>query len=477
MKQKKAIIWFRRDLRLQHNPALQHAICNDYSILPIYILDREHLFLGEAQKYWLHNSLRSLQKDLSNKLLFFNGNCETILLDLIHSHKIDAVFWNRCYEPKVIKQDQQLKQNLSKLSVNCASFNANLLVEPWRILKKDGNPYKVYSRFKQQAEQLLRKLDSGINKITANKLNINQVKFLIANNPSSLMDLNLLPEQNWTQNFTQQIGEQAAQEKLQTFLQQKINYYGANRDIPSKNATSDLAAHLHFGEISVTQIWQTIIQQAASTRKEETIQPFLNELLWREFSNYLLYHFPQMYTANFNHKFNNLPWKNKPDLIKKWQQGQTGYPIVDAGMRELWSTGYMHNRVRMITASFLIKNLLCDWRLGMHWFENCLLDANIASNSFNWQWVAGTGIDSNPYFRIFNPVTQGEKFDKDGNYTRKYVSELKDLPNKYLFKPWEAPKEILQSCGLTLGEDYPLPIVNLKDSRQTALKVFSNLKQ
>ena len=266
-----------------------------------------------------------------------------------------------------------------------------------------------------------------------------------------------------------QIGENGANQQLQKFLKGGLENYGEGRNFPAKKNVSRLSPHLHFGEISPNQVWY------ASKDQEAVPEQFLSELGWREFSHHLLYQFPDLPTTNLQGKFDHFPWGNNPDYLKAWQQGKTGVPIVDAGMRELWETGYMHNRVRMIVASFLVKNLLVHWHLGAEWFWDCLLDADLANNSASWQWVAGCGADAAPYFRIFNPVTQGQKFDPEGEYTRRYVPELARLPGNYLFNPWEAPLSVLRDAGVSLGNSYPHPIVDLKSSRGSALAAFATL--
>ena len=240
----------------------------------------------------------------------------------------------------------------------------------------------------------------------------------------------------------------------------------------ARNNVSRLSPHIHFGEVSPHQVWYQSQQMESSSGRIKDLEHFLSELGWREFSYNLLFHFPDLIGTNFQKKFDDFPWKDDSDLLERWQKGNTGYPIVDAGMRELWQTGYMHNRVRMVVGSFLVKNLLIDWREGERWFWDCLVDADLANNAASWQWVAGSGADAAPYFRIFNPVTQGTKFDKDGEYTRKFVPELEKLPNKFLFTPWEAPQNVLEEAGIELGKDYPYPIIDLKQSRARALEAF-----
>ena len=296
---------------------------------------------------------------------------------------------------------------------------------------------------------------------------------------SSLDSLDLMPKIEWYKGFESEWspGEDGADKSLDEFLDSGLINYKEGRNFPSQKFVSRLSPHLHFGEISPNEVWYRAKTKETLNGIEKSLAHFHSELGWREFSYYLLYHFPDLPSVNFQRKFDTFPWQKNDELLQLWKKGMTGYPIVDAGMRELWKTGYMHNRLRMVVGSFLVKNLLIDWREGEAWFWDCLIDADLASNSASWQWVAGSGADAAPYFRIFNPITQGLKFDPQGEYTKKYVPELKDLPNKYLFNPWEAPKEVLEVAGVELGKDYPEPIVDLKISRELALEAFATTKK
>ena len=465
MKQNITICWMRQDLRLSDNPALYEAAQNG-KVLPVYIIDsNNHNQIGAASNCWLHHSLESLNHSLDGKLSIYLGDPEKALKDLAHRYQVKSVYWNHCYEPSSIARDNLIKKHLQENGITVNTYNGSLLCEPWEIKNNEGGPYKVFSHFyRKVSQQEFRKvLDSPS---TDNFLYDTQKSL-------SLDDLKLLPKINWYEKLLSnwKIGEAAANECLNDFIQNKITNYKKARDYPARLSTSYLSPYLHFGEISPQQVWNAV--QKNKQGDGETC--FLSELGWREFSYHLLYHYPNLPSANLQNKFHNFPWQDNDILLKKWQTGQTGYPIVDAGMRELWQTGYMHNRVRMIVASFLVKNLLIDWRHGAKWFWNCLLDADLANNSASWQWVAGCGADASPYFRIFNPILQSKKFDPDGNYIRLYLPELSHIPNKYLFSPWEAPKIILNDIGVTLGVNYPYPIVDLKTSRDRALKAFANL--
>lgn len=466
----KVIHWFRQDLRLKDNPAFA-AACKAGEVLPIYILDDENsgkYKMGETSKLWLHHSLNSLNNSLGGKLVVYNGCPAKIIPELVKQNNIEAVFWNRCYEVWRIKRDKKIKDNLKKLDLEVQSFNGSLLWEPWDIAKADGTNYKVFTPFYRKgclkAEPPRKPLNKpkNINLIT-DKSNLKQ----------NIKDLKLLPEINWHTKIEEKwdIGEAAAHKKLKKFLADGILYYKEGRNFPAKINTSRLSPHLHFGEVSPNSVWYA----AKASMDDDNLDTFLSELGWREFSYSLLYFYPDLPTNNLNKKFDNFPWSKNKKLLQAWQQGQTGYPIVDAGMRELWQTGYMHNRVRMIVGSFLVKNLLLHWHDGESWFWDCLVDADLAANSASWQWVAGCGADAAPYFRVFNPILQGEKFDKHGEYTRHYVPELKDLPDKYLYKPWDAPIDILQQASIELGVDYPHPIVDVKLSREAALDAFKSI--
>lgn len=468
MKKSISILWFRQDLRLSDNPALTASIAEG-NILPIYILDAENSRKdqpGSASRWWLHHSLNALNNALNGQLNFYKGSATTVFDDLCSRFHVRSVFWNRCYEPMNIARDKQIKQSLLSQGVYVQSFNGSLLHEPWTVLKKDGSPYKVFTPYHQQATLLDRQTPimprPSISAITDDSHSI------------ALEALSLLPKISWDRGFYDcwSPGEAGAHSVLHEFISNSLRNYKEGRDYPSLDAVSRLSPHLHFGEISPREVVHTL----RSLSNDDNCEHFIREIRWREFSYYLLFHWPDLPHNNLKSNFDRFPWDNSSHLLTLWQQGRTGYPLVDAGMRELWQTGFMHNRVRMITASFLIKNLRIDWRLGADWFWDCLVDADLANNSASWQWVAGSGTDASPYFRIFNPVTQGEKFDADGAYTRQYLPELKDLPKKYLFRPWQAPAEVLQAAKVKLGETYPMPIVDLKESRQQALTAYEMTK-
>ncbi|QIV96816.1 deoxyribodipyrimidine photo-lyase [Allofrancisella inopinata] len=463
MMKKVAIHWFRQDLRLSDNPALNHASQADETIT-IYIYDEKYP-IGGASKLWLHHSLTKLNTSLYNKLNIYKGNPLEIVKSLVKEHNITEFYWNRCYDKYSIDRDTQIKQFLQEQNINVKSFNGSLLIEPWKCVKSDNSHYKVYTPFYKELIKI-RKYSSNIAKPKFNNL-----KKL--NNSNDIASLELLePRHSWQEIIKQwNVGEEAAINILEQFLDEKVKDYKVARDYMDTDATSNLSPYLHFGEISPNQLYNAI-QNLDSLGKNE--EHFIKELVWRDFCYYQAYYYPDLDHKNINSKFNKFEWQSDQNLLKKWQQGQTGIPIVDAGMRELWQTGYMHNRIRMITASFLIKNCLIHWKEGEKWFFDTLFDADFASNNANWQWVAGCGLDAAPYFRIFNPVLQAEKF-KAHYYIRKYVPELKNLPDKYLAQPWEASEAMLKEAKITLGETYPKPIVDLKVSRDEALRRFKSL--
>jgi len=464
------ILWFRKDLRLMDNPALVEANLNA-EIIPIFILDDtnpEENKMGAASRVWLYHSLKSLNISLQKKINFYSGDPVKIISELINNYNINGVYWNRCYEPWEILRDKKIKDLLKIKKVKAKSFNGSLIREPWEVLKEDQTPYKVFTALYKKAY-----LNSDIKVEVINEpTKINYSTKIFSSN--TLDTLKLLPNLSWADNIIKywQVGEKNAHLKMTEFFKKGIDDYKEGRNFPFKKNVSRLSPHIHFGEISPKQLWV----KAKSISSNKNTEHFVSEICWREFSYYLLYHFPNLPKDNLQKKFNNFPWKENNYYFDSWKKGKTGYPIIDAGMRELYETGYMHNRVRMIVASFLVKNLLIHWHKGERWFWDCLFDADLANNSASWQWVAGSGADAAPYFRIFNPVTQGVKFDVDGQYTKQYVPELKDMPNKYLFSPWEAPDDVLNKANVVLGGNYPKPIIDIKESREKALYSFSLIK-
>lgn len=469
------IVWFRQDLRLSDNPALFEAAARG-PVLPVFVYEDpedtgDPSPLGGASRWWLHHSLAKLEEALPG-LVILRGSARTIIPLMVAEVGAKAVFWNRCYEPHAIARDTDIKTALKAAGTEVQSFKAGLLFEPWDIQTKSGGPFKVYSPFWKTARQ--KPVDAPL----AEPKSISIVPF---EGSVSLEALNLLPERpNWAAGWGDiwQPGGSGARARLAAFLNHGLAGYGELRNRPDLENVSRLSPHLHFGEISPRQVWhaaQHLMLQDPG--KADDGYKFLSEIAWREFSHHLLYHFPDLPTANWKPAFNAYPWRDSEGDLQRWQKGETGYPIVDAGMRELWNTGYMHNRVRMIAASFLVKHLRLHWRHGEAWFRETLVDADLANNAAGWQWVAGSGADAAPYFRIFNPITQGAKFDPDGVYTRKWVPELKDLPTADLFAPFAASPLVLESAGVRLGDIYPHPIVDHGEARRAALAGYEAVRQ
>ena len=476
------IVWFRQDLRMWDNPALYHAILSKQPILPIYIMEDESVQnpwpMGSAQKWWLHHSLLSLKQSLSEKgltLTIFKGNPVDLIPFIIQKTQSTELYYNRCYEPFLLQQEAELVSCLSYTSDNpeIKAFKANLLLEPWEMKNSQGSYFKVFTPFWRRVyqyliahpPQVLKKLPKAIAGFTFDNACV-----------LPLEALQLLPRQpDWAENFASvwQPGEAGAHARLKIFLEKGLAYYAEGRDIPSKRYTSGLSPYIHFGEISPGIIWEKLVHHPNVKNAEK----FLSELVWREFAYHLLYHYQNLPTQNFKSEFNHFIWQPDKNNLKAWQQGLTGYPIVDAGMRQLWQTGTMHNRVRMITASFLVKHLLIDWREGQKWFWDTLVDADLANNAASWQWVAGSGADAAPYFRIFNPILQGEKFDPKGEYVKTWVPELANLSAKYIHQPWEAPDSELAKAHIQLGKNYPAPIVAHQEARVRALARYKNIKK
>ncbi|MCP5361953.1 MAG: deoxyribodipyrimidine photo-lyase [Hyphomicrobiales bacterium] len=463
------IVWLRQDLRLVDNPAL-HAAAVRGKVLPVYILDDDSpgpWRMGGAQRWWLHHSLQSLAKALAKKgmpLWLKKGDPRIIFPALCQSVGADAVYWNRRYTPWGIAVDKALKESL-KEAVEVRSFNGSLLFEPWEVKTGEGNWFKVFTPYWKKC---LAQVEIGDSLPVPGGLKSPEK----IPEGDRLEDWHLLPTKpDWAGGFreTWQPGEAGAGKQLERFLVSRLSYYADKRDVPVADATSGLSPFLHVGEVSPRQIWCAVHMAAAQEgHLEKPVQKFLSELGWREFSYHLLYHFPELPELSFRREFNAFPWEQNDRYLLAWQKGQTGIPIVDAGMRELWHTGVMHNRARMLAASFLTKNLLIHWREGADWFWDTLVDADLANNSASWQWVAGSGVDAAPYFRIFNPVLQSRKFDPEGEYIRRWVPELAALDKDTIHAPWE--KKIRP-------KGYPEPLVDLYATRDRALQAYQQIKK
>jgi deoxyribodipyrimidine photo-lyase len=467
-----AIVWFRQDLRTSDNPALHAASRSGRPVIPVYVLDDENAGdwrMGAASRWWLHHSLSSLQRSFGDRLVLLRGDASRLIPELVQATGAAAVFWNRCYEPWRIARDGRIKEDLKQSGIEVRSFNGSLLWEPANTLKPNGEPYRVFTPFFRKGC-----VANGIP--PRQPIDAPTALRAFDHHPGLELDaLELLPKLRWYDGLSAawSPGEADARQQLTEFIATGLDAYSEGRDRPDRPFVSRLSPHLHFGELSPNQAWYAV--KAARPEPDDNADRFLAELGWREFSYNLLYHEPTLVDRNLQRKFDRMTWPADEGLLAAWQRGRTGVPFVDAGMRQLWRTGYMHNRVRMVVGSFLVKNLQQDWRSGARWFWDTLVDADLANNSASWQWVAGTGADAAPYFRIFNPVTQGRKFDPEGQYVRSYVPELAGLPDKYLHCPWEAPEEVLLAAGVRLGDTYPLPVVDLKASRERALAGFKSL--
>ncbi len=473
-----AIVWLRQDLRLADNPALCSAIESNRPLLLVYVLDDEtpgRWKIGGASRWWLHRSLEALDRDVRRRggaLVLRRGNAEAELTRLARQTHAGAVYWNRCYEPYAIARDKALKAKLIEAGVEVTSCNGSLLFEPWTVKTQSGAPYKVFTPFWRACLQMeSRRPVSAPRTLKSFEGDVEG---------DALSYWGLLPTlPNWAKSFEPEWtpGEAGAKKALDLFVEDRLKDYPKDRDRLGVVGASRLSPHLHFGEISPVQIRSATEAAAALGRGlERPVEKYLTEIGWREFSTNLLFHWPTLPEANWRQSFDAFPWRDDDDGFDAWSRGITGYPVVDAGMRELWATGYMHNRARMLAASFLIKHLLIDWRRGEEWFWDTLCDADLANNAASWQWVAGSGADASPYFRIFNPVAQGERYDSDGTYVRRWVPELARLPNAMLHKPWEADAATLRDAGIELGVDYPRPIVDHAHARQRALDAFATVK-
>ena len=476
------VVWFSQDLRLADNPALAAALDRGAPILPVYILDDDDAGdwkLGGASRWWLHKSLEALRADLKQRgadLILRHGPAEQVIFDLIAETGADAVYWNRRYEPLTIARNERLKAALGHKGVQARSFNGALLHEPWTIQTKAGGPYKVFTPF----ARALRDAGAASPGAAAPK----SIPFPSKRpNSDDLDQWALLPTKpDWAGGMREAWtpGEASAREQLDDFCDGAVEHYASGRNRPGIAGVSRLSPHLHFGEISPRQVWAAV--SAAGVARgghhiSSDAETYLSEILWREFAHHLLFHFPEMPTKAMHPEFEAMPWSDAHKPLEAWRRGLTGYPIVDAGMRELWTTGWMHNRVRMIVASFLIKHLMIDWRVGEAWFWDTLVDADLPANAMNWQWVAGCGADAAPYFRIFNPMLQGEKFDTDGAYVRRWVPEIAGLPDKLLHTPWAAKAIDLKDAGIELGRTYSRPIVDHEFARKRALAAYRDIRQ
>ena len=477
---KPVIYWFRQDLRTDDLPGLNAAAASGRPLIACYIFDEASpgdLATGEASHWWLHHSLAAHSTQLDahgGRLLLLKGPARSELVELVRSVDAEAVYCSRCYEPWAAALEEDLHATLREAGVAFKRYPGSLLFEPEAIRTQSDGPYKVFTPFWKACLQQAAPAPAAPRR---------EALDFHADTPEglSLEALALTPKNpdwaaGWKKLWTP--GAEGARSTLQHFLKHSIDNYARGRDHPHLNATSHLSPHLHFGEISPRQVWHAVHAHCdGEPTLREQRNKFLSELGWREFCYHLLHHFPTLPEASFKAQFEHFPWLGDADALRAWQRGRTGYPIVDAGMRELWQTGYMHNRVRMIVASFLTKHLLIHWQRGEAWFRDTLVDADLANNVCGWQWVAGSGADASPYFRIFNPTLQGKKFDAEGDYVRRWVPEIEALPDKYIHEPSAAPGDVLEQAGVRLGDTYPAPIVEHKAAREAALAAYAAVKQ
>jgi deoxyribodipyrimidine photo-lyase len=470
---KKAIVWIREDIRIDNNPALSYASQNHEIVSAVYIYNNKYFDKKrEAQKWWLSKSLETFKNDLTKfniSLEILSGD-EIEVFSKIKESDETTVYWSKVYEPDVIEKGKKIRNLFIKNKVNYKYFKGNILIEFQDVTKDDGSPFKVFTPFWRNAEK--KYLDQVPSK-TSRLKKLNKISNLMGKS----IDLKeILPKKDWYKKFEKYWtpSEDEAKKFLQKLIKDKITNYGETRDYPSIDGTSKISPFLKHGQIHVETIWnkcQEIKNKGKGYRK------YINELGWREFSHSLINYFPEMLKGNLRKDFDNFPWVKNQKHLKLWKLGMTGYPIVDAGMRELYETGWMHNRVRMVVGSFLVKHLRIHWMEGEKHFRNCLMDFNEANNVAQWQWVAGCGADAAPYFRIFNPILQGIKFDHEGVYTKKWVPELKNMPNEFLHKPWELDKKYQEEIKIIIGKDYPAPIVIHEEARAAALEAFQSLKK
>jgi deoxyribodipyrimidine photo-lyase len=475
------LVWFRLDLRLADQPALAAACHRRNPVIPVYIAAPKEdgdWPPGAASKWWLHHSLDSLAKALEtigSRLIIRGGPSLSTLRALVRETGAKTVLWNRRYEPAGVARDLRVEESLRADGITVETFNSALLFEPGTVVNQSGRPFQVFTPFWRHCLSL----DEPAQPVPAPQSMATPARWPPT---EPLESLELDPHRNGIQEFaaTWQPGETGAQLALRRFARSALADYSQDRTRPDLNGTSRLSPYLHFGEIGPRQVWSALKIVAQNKRWSAATwhqSQFLAEIGWREFAHQLLYHFPHTTAEPLRPQFARFPWRQNPDGLRAWQEGRTGYPIVDAGMRELQATGWMHNRARMIVASFLLKDLLIDWREGARWFWDKLVDADLANNTLGWQWTAGCGADAAPFFRIFHPVTQGQKFDPNGDYVRRWLPELARLPTSWIHQPWKAPGSVRENAGVKLNRNYPEPIVQHALAREVALEAMARVKR
>jgi len=466
MDKKIGLFWLRDDFRFIKNHGLIEATTKHNQVVVFYLFKKDIYNKQEAQKWWLSRSLLNFQKKLNElniSLEIVEANSFKIFFDALIKKKNFSIYWNKVYEPDYLKFDEYLLNILKNKNIYHKRFKGNTLNELDEVKKEDGTPFKVFTPFWRKAEEFFSE------KIPPKEKAIKKCKNRANYFKNCISAEKILPKKNWFKTFEKIWfpDERHAFKELKNFIKERIENYSEGRNFPNIVGTSKLSPFIKFGQLHVETIWNECIKKKTKTIG---ITKFLTEIGWREFNHSLINNFPHMLKSNYSKKFDKFPWEKNSKFLNAWKKGLTGYPIVDAGMRELYSTGWMHNRVRMIVGSFLVKHLLINWKDGEKYFKNCLLDYSPASNVAGWQWVAGCGADAAPYFRIFNPILQGEKFDKEGEYVKKWVPELKNLPKKFIHKPWELKDEKFK-----LGRDYPFPIVKHEEARLKALNAFKKI--
>ena len=459
------LFWLKDDFRLKKNPALIEATHRHDKVIAFYLYKKKKFDHQESQKWWVAKSLEEFKK----KLLKYNINLEIVktetyksFFEKLFKKKNFSIYWNKTYEPNYLKFDKYLSDNFKSYGIDFKILKGNILNEINEIKKKDGTPFKVFTPYWRSAEKFY------FDKIPSKEKKILKCKKRVCFFDKTINEKEIFPKKDWFKKFERywEPSEEKALNELKNFIKDKIENYAEARNFPNLIGTSKLSPYIKHGQIHVETIWQE-----CNKIKKKGINKYLTEIGWREFNHSLINYFPHMLNGNYSKKFDNFPWEKNQKFLDAWKKGLTGYPIVDAGMRELRFTGWMHNRVRMIVGSFLVKHLLINWIEGEKYFKNCLLDYNEANNVSGWQWVAGSGADAAPYFRIFNPILQGEKFDKEGEYVKKWVTELKLVPKKFIHKPWELNDKSI----LNLGIDYPVPIVIHEKARLKALEAFKKI--
>jgi deoxyribodipyrimidine photo-lyase len=479
-----AIVWFRQDLRLEDHPALSAAACEGRPVAPVYVWapEREGDWPpGAASRWWLHHSLKALDEALRRRgarLILRVGDPLEQLEALARETGAEVVAWHRRFEPAAMKEEERVRAGLARLGVRVEALGGALLFAPEEVATKKGEPYKVFTPFWNACRARAEALGEPL---AAPEALSGPAKWPRSAEVGALGLLPEMPGKDWAGGLgaTWTPGEAGAWARLEDFLAGALEAYPEGRDRPDLAGTSRLSPHLHFGEISPRQVWRAVTQRMEMGPDERVArggEAFLRQLAWREFAYHLLVHFPKTPQEPLRGEFARFPWQRDDELLHAWQRGRTGVPLVDAGMRQLRATGWMHNRVRMIAASLLAKNMLLPWSEGARWFWETLVDADLANNTLGWQWVAGCGADAAPFFRIFNPVAQGERFDPEGNYVRQWVPELAGVPAKWIHQPHRAPERVMAEAGVKLGETYPRPVVNLEATRREALIAYRRMK-